>query len=497
MKLQFQKKEVPCLRKQLDEVQTMEQTQEIRIPEGMPGIQRILGTWGQVVLRSKEWQGDMIRLSGGVLVWTLYEPEEGGCPQTLDAWIPFRMDWDLPAGIPEGTIRLKPLLRYVDARSVSAGKVMIRAGLGVLAECWCSCIGEISLPKDDTADVEMLRSKWPVRLPREAGEKTFEMEEELAVPASAAVPSKIVYFRMEPSVTDKKVLGNRLVFRGMCSLHVLYLTQEGQLSGWDFELPFSQYTDLRETYSQDAQADLMMAVTRLEVELDADGKLHLKTALTGQYLLDDRELIETVEDAYSPFRDLELERQMLELPAVLESRRENVTAEHNIPAEADVLADAAVLWDFPAQHRTAEAVELRQPGMVQILYYDREGRIQSANHRWEGNLRVPMDRNTVLSAIPMASQSQLSLGADTISVRTEAPVQLQSMAGQGIPMVTAMEMGEKKEPDRNRPSLILQKSERRLWDLARASGSTVAAIREANGITGEPEPGKMLLIPVV
>ena len=66
-----------------------------------------------------------------------------------------------------------------------------------------------------------------------------------------------------------------------------------------------------------------------------------------------------------------------------------------------------------------------------------------------------------------------------------------------MPMVTQLEAGEKREPDPNRPSLVLRRANGRLWDLARASGSTMAAIREANGLTGEPEPGKMLLIPVM
>ena len=67
-----------------------------------------------------------------------------------------------------------------------------------------------------------------------------------------------------------------------------------------------------------------------------------------------------------------------------------------------------------------------------------------------------------------------------------------------IPMVTGVELGQKKQPDANRPSLILRRAgENRLWDIAKASGSTMEAIRSANGLSGEPAPNQMLLIPVL
>ena len=48
-----------------------------------------------------------------------------------------------------------------------------------------------------------------------------------------------------------------------------------------------------------------------------------------------------------------------------------------------------------------------------------------------------------------------------------------------------------------RPSLILRRAgEEGLWELAKKTGSTVAAIRSANKLQEEPKPGQLLLIPV-
>jgi len=497
VKLQFQKKEVPCLQSPLSQIQNLEQTQELRIPEGMPGAARILGAWGQVLLRSKEWRRDSVHTSGGVQVWALYEPEDGSAPRRLETWVPFRMDWDLPEESSEGKIRLFPLLRYVDARIVSAGKIMIRVGIGILAQCWCPWMGQISQPEGDMGDVELLRSRWPVRLPREAGEKAFEMEETLSLPASAPKPEKTVYFRMTPVVGEQRVLGNRMVFRGSGNLHVLYFCEDGQLHSWDFELPFSQYTDLDGSYSPEAQADVLMAVTRLELEPDGEGKLNLKAGLTGQYLVDDREILETVEDAYSPRQALTMKQETLELPVLLDNRQENIYGEQTIPTGAEILTDTAFLLDFPRQRREENGVLLEQPAMVDLLYYDPEGRIQGLHQRWEGSMALPADNAAELSALPMSAQMQVLPSGDSMTLRGEVPLQIQASSGQGMPMVTELETGERKEPDPGRPSLVLRRAEGRLWDIARSSGSTVSAIREANGLTGEPEPNRMLLIPVI
>ena len=95
MELQFQSSTCRCLKAAARQVHNTELTQEVRLSDGMPDIGRILTTWGQIVLRSKEWQGDLVAVSGGIMVWILYAPEDGTPPRCLDAWVPFQLKWDL------------------------------------------------------------------------------------------------------------------------------------------------------------------------------------------------------------------------------------------------------------------------------------------------------------------------------------------------------------------------------------------------------------------
>lgn len=498
MELQFQKESCACLDTPLREVQNLEQTQEIKLSDGMPDIGRILAAWGQVILRSKEWRGDSIALSGGMMVWVLYAPEDGSAARCIDGWIPFQMKWDLPDRTAEGSIRIGCLTRFVDARSVAARKILVRAGVAAMAEAFSPMEAQVYLPAGVPEDVELLRSRYPLRLPREAGEKTFLMDEDLTLPGSCPQPEKLVYFTVDPSLTDQKVLANKIVFRGNTNLHVLYCSEEGQLYSWDFELPFSQFAELNGSYSNDAQTDLVLCPTSLELELDDEGHLRLKCGIVGQYLVDDLEMVEVIEDAYSPGRELNLRMDTLNLPARLESRRENLYGEQTIPGEANLAADVRFLPDFPRQRRTDSGVSLEIPGSFQVLYYGEDGSLQSAQARWEGEQTVEADEESRLSILPGAPQnSQVTLGSGNMTARVELPLYMTATGTRGIPMVTGLELGEAKEPDGNRPSLILRRAgEARLWDIAKAAGSTMEAIRKANDLQEEPAPGQMLLIPV-
>ena len=308
---------------------------------------------------------------------------------------------------------------------------------------------------------------------------------------------KLISWRMDPRITDKRVLGDKAVFRGSGNLHVLYRSPEGQFHSWDFELPFSQYTDLRGEYSDHARMDLGLLPTALELEL-SEGRLHLKSGMAAQYRITDQELLKVAEDAYSPIRELGVSVEDLTPPVILENRQENLYGEQTVPAEANVVADVQFLPDFPRQRRTEKGLQLEYPGQFQVLYYGEDGRLHGASARWEGSQTIPAGENTRMFAVPLGGDVQSIPGNGQIMMRAELPVEMTAAGYHPISMVTGVELGQQKQPDPDRPSLILRRAgQSSLWDLAKASGSSVEAIRRANGLNSEASPDQMLLIPVI
>ena len=492
MDVNFQNREVSCLSPALREIQNSEQTQEIKLTEGMPDVGRIVSAWGQPILRGKEWGADTLNYTGGMMVWVLYAPEDGSPERCVEGWIPFQLRWDIPEELPEGQIRLRLLPRLVDARSVSPRKILVRAGMAVSAEAFVPT--QVPVPElDGIPDgVELLRRTYPVRLMKEAGEKSFVLDEEPAMPDNLPRPEQIIYYAVEPKVSDRKVLSEKVVFRGNANLHTLYRGEDGQLHSWDFDLPFSQYAELSGEYGPEAQAEFALCPTSMELELDDGGRLRFKCGVTAQYGISDREQLNVVEDAYSPNRELTIQTQTLELPAILENRRETAYAQGNLPIHT--AADVRFLPDFPRQKYRENGVELELPGVFQSLSYGEDGSLEAATVRWDGSMNLNADENTFLTAVPAPASIQVSAG----SVKAELPLELTSAAKQQLPVVTGLTLGEERRPDPSRPCLILRRvGSESLWQVAKEAHSTTTAIREANGLQNEPAPGQLLLIPVL
>lgn len=499
MELQFHKSACSCMQKLTAQVQTQEQTQEIRIPDGMPDIGRVLGAWGQGLIRSKEWRGAGMSVSGGVMVSVMYMPEDGSGVRCVEGWVPFQMKWEFPDPGRDGTIRAACLLRGVDARSTSARKLMVRAGISVLGEAYVPGQTELYVPGELPEDVQLLRRTYPMRLPAEAGEKPFMLEEELTLPASCPKLHKIIRYSLHPELIDQKVMASKVVFRGVAILHVLYSCEDGGVHSWDFEIPFSQFTELDTDYDQDSSVSILPAVTSLELEAGEGDGLILKAGLTGQYIVRDMRVIEVVEDAYSAYRPIQPQIERLELPVVLEEKNQTMRVEQVGDMTVEQIADIAFYPDAPGLYRDPEGVNAELGGVFQMLYYDPEGNLQGSALRWSDVLMLPADPDSrvEMTVWPSGTPQLLANGADTI-LRADILMEMVTAARQGMPMVTGLSLGEITEPDPDRPSVIVRRAgDASLWDIAKESGSTVTAIENANGLQGEPEYGQMLLIPVL
>ncbi len=498
MELEFEKRICRYLDYVVRDIRTEEQTQEIRLGDGMPDVGRIIGSWGQVILRGKEWRGDSVILSGGVMAWVLYAPEDGTEARCLDTWLPFKMKWDLPEHILDGEIRASCLLRSVDGRSISPRKVMARSVVSVQIGVLCPGEAEFFLPGTVPEGVQLLKRSYPLRLLREAGEKTFQIDEELPLKESDPVPEKFFCSRFQPWITEKKVLGDKVVFRGGGKLCLLGRTADGQLHTWEFELPFSQIAQLREEYGPDAGTELLMGVTSLEPELEGDGKLRVKCGLVGQYLVAEREMVDLVEDAYSTNRELDVHTRELEIPAILDSRTESVTGEQKLPADASRVVECLFLPEQPRIRQTDTGANMEIPGQFQVLYYGEAGELMTSSVRLEMDSMVEAAPNVRVDGEVLTPKGvEVSMGDGSLALCVELPVQLESSAREGLTQVTGMTLGEEKEPDPARPSLILCRAgNQSLWQMAKANGSSVEAILKINDLQEEPELGRMLLIPV-
>lgn len=493
MELQFPKSSFAYLQRVAWEIKNEEQTQEVKLPDSLPDIGRVLGAWGQPIVRSKEWHDSSMGVSGGVMIWVLYAPEEGGAPKCVECWVPFQLQWEFPQTQHDGTMRVDCLLKGVDARSVSARKMIVRTVVSVAGEALEPVQQELYQSEEVPEDVQLLRKQYPICLAKEAGEKVITLDEEIG--ANCGPVRKVIRCSVQPEMTDQKIMADKLVFRGNAVVHMLCECDDETIAACDFEIPYSQYAELEREYDPYATADVIPAVTNLELDVLEDGKLRLKAGIVGQYVVYDRPTIEIVADAYSTKRSVLPKGQRLELPAVLDFRQEAIKAEAQQEQDTATVVDAALSMSQPILSRMQEKIQIEIPGSFQLLQSDGAESISGSNLRWTVGSAMATDESASLLARCCPKGKPKTSGT---AVACEMLLHTVLMAVTDIPMITALELGEMTEPDPNRPSMILRNlGSDSLWDIAKATGSTVDAIKEANGITEEPTGNPMLLIPVL
>lgn len=498
MEVKFNKKPLKCLRPFFSQIHTQEQTQEIRLPDAYPDIGKILGCWGRVLMRGKEWRSSSMSANGGVMAWVMYAPEDGTQSRVVDVWIPIQSRWDFSQNADDGVMILRPVLTGLDCRGISARKIMVRAGIDTLSQALKKETIEVAEPMEVPADIQLLKRSYPVDLPMEAGEKQVQLEEQFAVPGNLPQIHKIVHYDMIPTIQEQKVLGNRLVFRGQLGVNVMYMTEDGGIYHWNTEVPFSQYTELNGDYGQNATAWIIPILTAMEMDLSEPQKINLRAGVAAQYTIFDRNVMDIVEDAFSPNRDITPKVEQVQFPALLDSVQMDITAEGKLDADAQRILCATPYGEYPVIRMGNEGTEIHMDGLFHTLYENAEGQLSGENTRF--NTAVPFvsaaENQTILWTGDTAQPDILPSG-DGYTLRSTYSVTAQTYSGSTIPMVTELEIGQQKEADPDRPSIILRRAgDEGLWAIAKGYGSTVDAIMEANQLAGEPENGQMLLIPI-
>lgn len=494
MELQFEKTGWPCLTTATAQAKSEEQTQEVRLGDHMPDIGRVLAVWGQVLLRGKEWRSSGITVSAGVMTWVLYAPEDGSEPRLLENWLPVHLKWEFPETKHDGVILTNCQLSSVDARSVSGRKLMIRAVVSAFAEAVVPESVDVWSPGQVPEDVQLLKRSYPVLLPREAGEKSFALDEEWQMPVPVA---RLIYYRMQPEILDTNVVAGKAVFRGNAMFHILYEDTDGKLNAVDQEYPFSQFADLDRDYDTDALVRVVPAVTNLEVDLEEPDRLRMKAGIVGQFVVSDHCVMEVVEDAYSNRRPVTVQQASLMLPTELDRSNSTLRMAAEEPLETERIVDSVFLCGQPRIRREEDGVLLQQEGGFQLLY-ESAGELKGIVVHAEGELGVKAgDDTTVRACARPFGNLQISLSKNQASLRTDVSLTSVSTTEQGIPMVMGLSLGELTQPDPNRPSMILRRSGgAALWELAKGNGSTVELITQINHLQGEPDEDQLLLIPV-
>lgn len=482
-----------------------EETLEMIVPDACPDILRVVETDGKVLLVRKEAMDGRAEVTGTIKASVLYIPDGESGMRHLDVSIPFTCAADASDISPECMVVAQVRLCHVDTRAMNPRKVLVRAEVAADVTVFAPRMESISTSVicPDGEEVEQLTETREVYSTTCVQEKPFQIVEEVALSAGKPAAAELLKSRMSVSKGDSKIIGNKLIFKGSVNVSMLYRGEDNGLYTAGAELSFSQIMEVSGV-SEEADCELIMAAVGAECMLATDGEgrtISVELEIMTQAVVREIRTVSILADAYSTVQQLTCKWENWETDSRLESgmRSQNVREVWETPVSLQEVTDCRIAVGQVVQTREGEKLILTSQVEVQTLGVDEKGEAVSLqrNMAVPCALEVPEGCRCFCQCEPVGDV-YATPASGGIEVRFTLDFRFTAVSSQKTAVLSELQPGEAPKETGERPSLVLRmfESGERLWDVAKAYGTTITDIISANELEGESAAtGKLLLIP--
>lgn len=205
---------------------TQEETAETIVPDYCPDIARIIETTGKVFLHSREMRDGRAEISGTVRVTVLYTPEGEGGIRTLEFAMPFTVETD-GRSLPDCAALLadtEPELletRMLNPRKVFTHCKLVTRLTGYQRSPLCFCTDAEAGPE---LCIEKKQEQQHAIVLTHIAEKDFTFSEQMDLSPGREGAAEILTSRVNSTVTETKIVGSKLLFKGIFTVSLLYRT---------------------------------------------------------------------------------------------------------------------------------------------------------------------------------------------------------------------------------------------------------------------------------
>lgn len=498
MELVFQENPLNYAEKVFAETVTSEQTADLIVPDSMADCDRVIDSYGTVLLRSEECSAGSAGVTGSVAAGVLFVTEDGTV-QRLETTIPFQVRREFPQPATACTMQCRCRLRSVDARPLNSRKLLVRVGLScnitVFAQREHRCF-TMDAPSEN---LQLKRTQIPLCVPLALGEKRFPVDEEPELPAGKSAIARLLKSLCTLHIGEQKLVGSKAVFKGAACLHVLYEDVDGGLCTHDWEIPFSQYVEM-ERESDDCELQTNLALTAMEVETDAQSesrRLYFGIEVRAQCTAIGKMRAELIEDAYCLDGELTANWDEWSVEGVLDRQPVRETAVAASEQGGTGVVDAWVFLDEAGRQRTAEGEELEVPLNCNLLCLDGDGRWQGRTLRTSVKVRTEVAENgSSTIAECRVGEVFANVGAAGTELRVPLAMTVETSATHRLRGVCGGTVAPHEGERKRQPAVILRRTdeEEELWEIAKSLRTPVQAIRAANDLDGTTVPADTLLL---
>lgn len=498
MELMFETKSLSFWELVTRENLSQEETAELIVPDSFPDIGRIVDSWAQVLLRSKECRTGSISVSGTLQAGLLFAAEENEELRRLECSIPFSIKVEHDALSQQSFAEYTGWVKSVDARMLNSRKAMIRVNLCSDVSAWEKANQQIPTLKEQTEDLQCRRKNYAVLRTFDMTERSIALQEEAELPQGLPAIEKILDWTAHVRVHECKTIGSRMAFRGNLETEVFYQGSDQSLNRYTAAIPVTQYVEMNRDVEGMIPA-ISLCVTGRDLQMGESGRrLYLNLNLLAQAWASAYEEMQLLEDLYSTKDRITPSWAEIPVTAFLDGRVLQQQIRETVSVPAERVERAQLFWDAPMQMRQAEQMTFTLPMRLQLLCRDAEGVLQEASAQLSAEFGIPAADNCSLYAKAGVFDLYVSPTAGGVEVRCNAELTVDSLARQQLQCVNAATRSER-AAEGDRPSILVRRMEEgeSIWSIAKACAASVSELLAVNHMQEEDaRAGTLLLIPM-
>ncbi len=479
------------------------------LPDYEPEVFTVLKARATPIVQRTVVNGGRLEISGSCSVTVFYLSEQPGDLRAVRQSAPFTKTVELKTAlVSEGYIQCVPCTYFINARAVSSRRLEVRCGISLRTRL--IDISECPVITDaEGMGVQLHCTEIMAPLSRKSGYKRFTMSEDLqlgqAKPAFGSLLDADYHF--EP--TDQKLMEGKIICRGDLITRILYCPEGGGApERMEWSEPVSQILEIpgiTEEDSWELHAEGIEATFEPIREEGGCRSLSAEWNLTLCVTADRSETVRVADDGFSCRYPAQTQVRSLALTQVLGTIHQTASVNGNIEVDGidSLYAVLPSLGEYSCHaEKTAEGETLTLSGTVEVTaLYSINGTVALTDKTllYEAPFSVGGENMTFFPSISILSaDGRVRPDGVELEIRLSVSGNIYQVKEQK--MLTGIEI-EKENPfstDGAAIRICYAEPGESIWEIAKRSKTSMQAMIEENGLSGETvEQRQMLLIPMV
>ncbi len=482
---------------------------DFNLPDYCPDISKIFKCKAVSRISSKSLNDKSITIDGNICITVLYcDKDNNLC--SYEYQYPFNKVKEIEQDTQGCNVSCFIKTDYINCRAVTSRKIDIHGAATINIKLFCRKRCNVISDIDDPS-IEIRRATAPSTSPMGYSEKYVIIEEEIACSNGSAAINRILRYDAYPSVTDCKVINDKIMVKGDMAVTITYCAENlPSPQIMKTILPFSQVVDMQGV-TDDCQCETKTTLAFLDIKPKANMSGECKIfALSAKLLICSQAYCQNdvpiINDAFSRRFEADFKKDKIVFTKMCENIKEHFHFKQNVVL-SESIASVLDLWcDIQSQSVkfTDDKMQICGTLIVGIVSISESGETCYIEKPldFEYNYAIQDAHNNLecLPEISIISCGYTINSPTNLEIRADMAVNAAVIEKRGIELLTDITLNEGKlKPKNNSCSMTIYfvSGEESIWNIARIYNASVDEIIKINNLDDEyVKDGTMLLVPV-